>query len=75
MAEVTPKEIHIRPMKRKWTSCSQSGRLTFDTDHLRQPADFRAEAIVHEFLHLKVQNHGPLFWVLLRAYLAVRGNE
>ncbi len=32
---VEPKEIHIRPMKRKWTSCSSAGRLTFDTDLLR----------------------------------------
>lgn len=36
---------------------------------LRQPASFRAEAIVHELLHLKVPNHGPLFRSLLRAYL------
>ncbi len=72
---VTPKEIHIRPMKRKWASCSSSGRLTFSTDLMRQPAEFRAEAIVHELLHLKVPNHGPLFRVLLRAYLAERKGD
>lgn len=66
---VTPKEIHIRPMKRKWASCSSSGRLTFSTDLLRQTAQFRAEVIVHELLHLKIPNHGPLFKALLRAYL------
>jgi predicted metal-dependent hydrolase len=66
---VEPKEIHIRPMKRKWASCSTKGRLTFDTDLLRQPADFRREVIVHELLHLKVPNHGPVFRSLLRAYL------
>jgi predicted metal-dependent hydrolase len=67
---VEPKEIHIRPMKRKWASCSTKGRLTFDTDLLRQPAEFRREVIVHELLHLKVPNHGPVFRSLLRAYLA-----
>ncbi|AGC68508.1 metal-dependent hydrolase-like protein [Thermoclostridium stercorarium subsp. stercorarium DSM 8532] len=56
-------------MKRKWASCSQTGRLTFDTELLRQPAGFRAEVIVHELLHLKVPNHGPLFKALLKAYL------
>jgi predicted metal-dependent hydrolase len=66
---VEPKEIHIRPMKQKWASCSQSGRLTFDTELLRQSADFRAKVIVHELLHLKVPNHGPLFKALLKAYL------
>lgn len=53
----------------KWASCSQSGRLTFDTELLRQSADFKAKVIVHELLHLKVPNHGPLFKALLKAYL------
>jgi hypothetical protein len=68
--EVIPREIRLRPMKRKWASCSSRGRLTFDTDLLRQPAAFRREVIVHELLHLKVPNHGPLFKALLKAYLA-----
>lgn len=66
---VTLKELHVRPMKRKWGSCSSQGRATFSTDLLTQPAKFRREAIVHELLHLKVPNHGKLFRSLLRAYL------
>ena len=62
--------IQIRSMKRKWASCSAKGRLTFSTDLLQQPAQFRAEVIAHEVLHLKVPNHGKLFRSLLRAYLA-----
>jgi predicted metal-dependent hydrolase len=65
-----PKEIRLRPMKRKWASCSTRGRLTFDTALLRQPAQFRAEAIVHELLHLKVPNHGRLFKALFHAILS-----
>lgn len=68
---VQPKEVHVRPMKRKWGSCSSNGRLTFSTDLLTQPAAFRREVIVHELLHLKVPNHGALFRALLRAYLAL----
>ena len=67
---VTPRDVHLRPMKRKWASCSSRGRLTFDTDLLRQPAAFRAEAVVHELLHLKVPNHGRVFDALLATYLA-----
>lgn len=67
---VTPREVRFRPMKRKWASCSSQGRLTFDTDLLHQPAEFRREVIVHELLHLKVPNHGKLFKALLKAYLA-----
>lgn len=66
---ITPRQVRIRPMKRKWASCSSQGRLTFDTDLLRQPAQFRRKVIVHELLHLKVPNHGKLFKALLKAYL------
>jgi predicted metal-dependent hydrolase len=66
------KEIHIRPMKRKWASCSTSGRVTFADDLLARPARFRSEVIVHELLHLKVPNHGKLFRALLRAHLSKR---
>lgn len=67
---VTQREIHIRPMKRKWASCSSRGRLTFSTDLLHQPAEFRREVIVHELPHLKIPHHGRLFKALLKAYLA-----
>ncbi len=67
---VEPKEVHIRPMKRKWASCSSKGRLTFNTDLLKESAPFRREVIVHELLHLKIPNHGKVFRSLLRAYLA-----
>ncbi len=67
---VEPHNIRLRAMVRKWASCSSKGNLTFDTGLLRQPAAFRAEAIVHELLHLKVPNHGQLFTALLKSYLA-----
>mgnify|MGYP001473033008 CR=1 FL=1 len=70
--EVEPKSITIRPMKRKWASCSSKGNLSFSTDLLTQPAEFRAQVIVHELLHLKVPNHGKLFNALLKGYLAER---
>lgn len=66
---VEPKEIRLRLMKSKWASCSSNGRLTFNTEILRQPAAFRSEAIIHELLHLKVPNHGKLFKNLMRAFL------
>lgn len=65
---VEPKEVHIRPMKTKWASCSSRGRMTIDTELLRQPADFRREVIIHELVHLRVPNHGKLFHSLVKAY-------
>lgn len=66
---VEPKEVHVRPMSRKWGSCSTAGRVTFDAGLLQQTAEFRRHVIVHELLHLKVPNHGKLFKALLKAYL------
>lgn len=73
--KVQPKEVRIRPMKRKWGSCATTGRLTFDATLLRQHADFRKRVIVEELLHLRVPNHGKLFKGLLRAYLGRRPVE
>jgi hypothetical protein len=72
---VEPKEVRLRPMNRKWASCSSRGRLTFDPALLRQPAQFRAEVIAHELLHLKVPNHGRLFRMMLKAHIQQEGND
>lgn len=69
---VKPAEIHVRPMKRKWASCSSRGRLSFDAELLSQPSAFRDEVIVHELVHLKVPNHGALFRALVGAHLRVK---
>jgi predicted metal-dependent hydrolase len=68
-----PKEVRVRPMKRKWASCSSAGRLTFDSAILNEPTAFRDQVVVHELLHLKVPNHGPLFRSMLRAHLGADG--
>jgi predicted metal-dependent hydrolase len=66
---VEPREIHVRPMKRKWASASSAGRLTFDTSLLNEQPYKRDEIIVHELVHLKVGNHGTLFRNLVRSHL------
>jgi hypothetical protein len=72
---VQPREIHVRPMKRKWASCSSNGRLTFDLDLLRQPSKVRAEVIIHELLHLRIPNHSGLFRAFFQAYVAQQSEE
>jgi predicted metal-dependent hydrolase len=70
---VEPREVHLRPMRRKWASCSSNGRLTFNTAIIGETASFRREVIVHELLHLKIPNHGKVFKALLKAYVAEAG--
>lgn len=72
---VHPKEIHIRSMTRKWGSCSTAGRVSFNSELLRQPAAFRKRVIVEELLHLRIPSHGKLFKSLLKAYLSDGGGR
>ena len=53
---VNPNEIHVRPMRRKWASCSTKGRLTLSYELLNQSSHKRAKVIVHKLLHLKYPN-------------------
>lgn len=74
-ANLKPKEIHLRKMTRKWASCSSKGRLTFNTALLQEPNEKIAEVILHELMHLKYHNHGRMFNVMLKTYLAKNKNN
>jgi hypothetical protein len=66
---VQAKEIHVRTMRRKWASCSTTGRVTFSADLLRAEHEWQEYVIVHELLHLQIPNHGKLFKAMLSAHL------
>jgi predicted metal-dependent hydrolase len=68
--DVDVREIRVRSMSRKLASASSAGRLTFDISLLGEPRERRSEVVVHELVHVRVGNHGPLFRNLVRAYLA-----
>ncbi len=59
----------VRPMRRKWASCSTAGRLTFHESLPSLPTELQDYVIVHELLHLHVPNHGRLWKSLMRAHL------
>ena len=71
--KVSPVQIRLQPMRRKWASCSASGRLSFCRDLLQHSTDFQDYVIVHELLHMRIPNHGKLFNAMLKMYL--RGNS
>ncbi len=66
---VEPRRIQVQGMQRKWASCSPVGAVSFSRDLLDERRSFGEAVIVHELLHLKVRNHGPVFRSLLRAFL------
>ena len=61
--------LGIRPMRRKWASCSTKGHVNFNDELLSLPPRLQDYVIVHELLHLRVPNHGKLWKSLMRAHL------
>jgi len=61
--------IYIRPMRRKWASCSTAGTLSFNDELVTMPRELGDYVIVHELLHFSVPNHGKLWKSLMRAHL------
>lgn len=61
--------LSVRPMTRKWASCSTAGAVSFSADLLDLDAELIDYVIVHELLHLRVPNHGRLWKSLMRAHL------
>lgn len=66
---VAVKALSLRPMKRKWASCSTNGNLSFNSDLLQLDKELGDYAIVHELLHFQIPNHGKLWKSLMRVYL------
>lgn len=67
--DVKGSAIYIRPMRRKWASCSSSGTLSFNDDLIQMDQKIGDYVIVHELLHFSIPNHGKLWKSLMRAHL------
>lgn len=61
--------IYVRPMRRKWASCSTGGNLNFSDELLALDRELGDYVIVHELLHFSVPNHGKLWKSRMRAHL------
>ncbi|MCL2076163.1 MAG: M48 family metallopeptidase [Betaproteobacteria bacterium] len=66
---VKARSISVRPMRRKWASCSTAGNFVFNSELLELDREVGDYVIVHELLHFFVPNHGKLWKCLMRAHL------
>ena len=65
-----PDVVYLQAMKRKWASCRPAGKkIYFSTELIGEPKPFRDAVIVHEILHLRIQNHGKLFKSLMDSFV------
>ena len=67
--DVRVRSLAIRPMRKKWASCSTTGNLSFNTELLALDHELGDYVIVHELLHFFVPNHGRLWKSLMLAHL------
>ncbi len=67
--KVKIKQISLRPMTRKWASCSTSGYFSFNIELLGMDRSLGEYVILHELLHYHVPNHGKLWKSLMEAHM------
>ena len=66
---VQPGRITLRPMQRKWGSCSQRTHVTLNTALTWLPRHLAEYVILHELAHLQVFNHGKEFKRLMGQHM------
>jgi predicted metal-dependent hydrolase len=67
--DVSARSLSVRPMRRKWASCSTAGNLNFSSELLELDRELGDYVIVHELLHFFVPNHGKLWKSLMRVHV------
>lgn len=67
--KVKVKQISLRPMTRKWASCSTNGYFSFNMELLGMDRSLGEYVILHELLHYHVPNHGKLWKSLMELHM------
>jgi len=60
--------LSIRAQRTRWGSCSSTGAMSFNWRLLLAPAAVLDYVVWHEACHLRVMDHSPRFWALVRRH-------
>jgi predicted metal-dependent hydrolase len=61
--------VFVRNQKTRWGSCSAQNNINLNVNLIRLPEALRDYVILHELVHTRIKNHGPLFWQELERYV------
>jgi len=64
--ETSYSKLTIRNQRTRWGSCSSTGAMSFNWRLLLAPEPVLDYVIWHEACHLRVMDHSPRFWSLVR---------
>ena len=67
--DVVPVKIKIVDQKSRWASCSKTRVLRFNWRLSIMPTSVLEYIVIHELCHLKVHNHSPRFWHIVKSVL------
>jgi len=60
--------LTIRNQRTRWGSCSSNGAMSFNWRLLLAPEPVLDYVVWHEACHLRVMDHSPRFWALVRRH-------
>jgi hypothetical protein len=55
-------KVFIKQLKTMWGSCSEKNNINLNLKLVLFPAKLMDYIILHELVHTRHKNHGPLFW-------------
>ena len=61
--------VLVRNQRRRWGSCASDGTIRLNWRLMLLPADLVDYVVVHELAHLRVRNHSPDFWNVVRGVM------
>ncbi len=67
--DVNPSGIVVKRQLRRWGSCTKNKVVAFNWKIIMAPLSVVDYVVVHELCHMRMRDHSPDFWVLLRSIM------
>lgn len=64
--DVSPNQLRITSMSKRWGSCSRNGTISLDWHLVYAPKRVARYVIAHELSHMHAMNHSDVFWRTVR---------